>query len=692
MNELTERSKSAPGPSSARLPTPPRTQNTNTSINWTHTALSRSQQTSTNRRSEGQRRRRERERREHEQQQTVGTHIVILCMDELTECLKSAPGPSSARLPTPPWTQNTNTNRRNLPIAQRPYREPAQRHDLGRIEHPCHHCGALHWILERSTAKGSTIANPLFEMCCGSGNIELPLMAPPPQQLRDLFTVAAPLAARFRQHIRQYNSALAFTSLGVQVDNSINRGGGPPTFRIHGELCHQLGSLSPRHGNNPVYAQLYIYDPQEALDHRMQRNSTLDPIIMETLQDLILTNHRWANIFKHAMEVFEENNCDDVSIQLTANRNHDRRRWNLPTADEVAVIIPGDGTQSYGRRDIVIHRRDRPLRRISDGSPIYECLQYPFLFIYGEDGYHYGLQMSPSEQKRLSQTDYTAYRIQHRPNEFSLLLRSGRLFQQYLVDMWAAADQNRLNYLRHHQSDIRASLYSGLTDAINNDMDLNDVGQRLILPSSYTGGPRYMKQCLQDSLALARYYRKIDLFITVTCNPSWPEITRELFPGQTAVDRPDLCAQVFKMKLKVIIEEIYKKGIFGKAVAYIYTIEFQKRGLPHAHILVFLESKDKILTPADIDTTIRAYWPDPEKEPMLFETVKRCMVHQCGDRSLENGKCTKHFPKGFQPHTSVDGHWGQGVKYPAGTLRRHGVHRHKVITMCPPIKNRPHFE
>ena len=37
-------------------------------------------------------------------------------------------------------------------------------------------------------------------------------------------------------------------------------------------------------------------------------------------------------------------------------------------------------------------------------------------------------------------------------------------------------------------------------------------------------------------------------------------------------------------------------------------------------------------------------------------------------------------------------HWGQGVKYPAGTLRRHGVHRHKVITMCSPIKNCPHFE
>ena len=480
-------------------------------------------------------------------------------------------------------------------------------------------------------------------------------MAPPPDALHYLFTGATPQADRFRQNIRQYNSALAFTSLGVKVDNSVNvGGGGPPTFRIHGELHHQLGSLLPRNGDHPAYAQLYIYDPREALGHRMERNRTLDPIIMECLQNLILGNHRWAHIFKHTMEVFEGINCDSVSIQLTANNNCDRRRWNLPTADEVAIIIPGDGTQSHGYRDIVVHRRDGPLRRVSDGSPMYECLQYPFFFIYGEDGYHYNLQMSPSNENRLSQTDYVAYRIQHRPNEFSLLLRGGRLFQQYLVDMWAAADQNRLNFLRYNQSKIRASLYKGLADAIDHDANLEDIGQRFILPSSYTGGPRYMKQCLQDSLALARFYRHIDLFITVTCNPIWQEITRELLRGQTAADRPDLCARVFEMKRKVIIDEIYKKGIFGKAVAYVYTIEFQKRGLPHAHILIFLKDEDRIRTPADVDTAIRAYWPDPETEPLLFETIKRCMVHRCSNRCLENGKCTKHFPKAFQPHTSID--------------------------------------
>ena len=74
-------------------------------------------------------------------------------------------------------------------------------------------------------------------MCCGQGEIKLPAMAPPPADLSYLFTAATPRADRFREHIRQYNAALAFTSLGVEVDNSVNEGGGgPPTFRIHGEL------------------------------------------------------------------------------------------------------------------------------------------------------------------------------------------------------------------------------------------------------------------------------------------------------------------------------------------------------------------------------------------------------------------------------------------------------------------------
>ena len=187
---------------------------------------------------------------------------------------------------------------------------------------------------------GSSNTNPLFTMCCNCGDIELPPVAPLPEQLSSFFTLATPQANRFCQHIRQYNTALVFTLLSVEVDNTINEGGGgPPTFCIHGELCHQLDSLLPCNGNCPVYVQLYIYNPHEALEHRMQQNATLDLIIMESLQTLILMHHRWAQIFKQALDAFKESQCENVLIQLTANQNRDRRSWNLPMADEVAVVI-----------------------------------------------------------------------------------------------------------------------------------------------------------------------------------------------------------------------------------------------------------------------------------------------------------------------------------------------------------------
>ena len=112
-----------------------------------------------------------------------------------------------------------------------------------------------------------------------------------------------------------------------------------------------------------------------------------------------------------------------------------------------------------------------------------------------------------------------------------------------MVNMWAVADQNRLWYLHAHQAKLRAALYSGLKDtvsSVDDNIDLNQLDQRFILPLSYTGGPRNIQQNLQDSLALAHFYRKIDLFITQTCNPQWVEIQQELFPGQTASDYPDL--------------------------------------------------------------------------------------------------------------------------------------------------------
>ncbi|KAH9146806.1 hypothetical protein AeRB84_009351, partial [Aphanomyces euteiches] len=90
---------------------------------------------------------------------------------------------------------------------------------------------------------------------------------------------------------------------------------------------------------------------------------------------------------------------------------------------------------------------------------------------------------------------------------------------------------------------------------------------------------------------------------------------------------------MFRLKL-LAIEAVLTKGILGRQGTHVRSVEFQKRGLPHAHILVIFSGDDKIKTAADIDSIISAEIPDKEKNPRLHKIVTTCMIHKCSDRCL----------------------------------------------------------
>ncbi|KAE8951607.1 hypothetical protein PF011_g32918 [Phytophthora fragariae] len=110
-----------------------------------------------------------------------------------------------------------------------------------------------------------------------------------------------------------------------------------------------------------------------------------------------------------------------------------------------------------------------------------------------------------------------------------------------------------------------------------------------------------MYKAYQDSMAIVREYGKPDVFVTMTCNPKWEEIEEKITdPLQSAQDRPDIVARVWQQKLKALLKDL-DEGVLGRLLARIYVVEFQKRGLPHAHILVILEDEDKPRTREIID-------------------------------------------------------------------------------------------
>ena len=108
---------------------------------------------------------------------------------------------------------------------------------------------------------------------------------------------------------------------------------------------------------------------------------------------------------------------------------------------------------------------------------------------------------------------------------------------------------------------------------------------------------------------------------------------------------------MFRLKLKELLSDLIKRQVFGKPLAHVYTIEFQKRGLPHAHILLILADEDKPRDPSQYDTIISGEIPDRLDNPRLYNIVKRCMIHGlCGLAKkiapcMRDGNCSKKYRK-----------------------------------------------
>ncbi|XP_026482732.1 uncharacterized protein LOC113390957 [Ctenocephalides felis] len=186
-------------------------------------------------------------------------------------------------------------------------------------------------------------------------------------------------------------------------------------------------------------------------------------------------------------------------------------------------------------------------------------------------------------------------------------------------------ESERLRFIKFNQTKLRTEEYIHLRDAVLGNVDainnISHIGTAYILPSSY---PRHMQEYIQDAMAYVRAYDRPNLFITFTCNPKWDKIKKLLMPGQTTMDRHDITARVFKQKLKSLIN---------------FIVDWQER---------------------EIDDIISAEIPDKNVDEELFDIITTNMIHgPCGTLSImspcmDNGKCTKHFPKSFQNDTITD--------------------------------------
>ncbi|XP_017494025.1 PREDICTED: uncharacterized protein LOC108382138 [Rhagoletis zephyria] len=277
-------------------------------------------------------------------------------------------------------------------------------------------------------------------------------------------------------------------------------------------------------------------------------------------------------------------------------------------------------------------------------------------------------QTDEETNMKVSAMNYYSYQLMIRQDVENHILKCRQLFHQYIVDMYAKIETERPLYIRLNQTELRSEEYIHLRDTIVNDGNVNpnELGRIVILPNTqifggtFTGSPRHMHEYAQDAMTYVRVYDCPDLFITFTCNPTWDEIKELLLAGQSSPDRHDITARVFKQKLKALMDFINKHHVFRKTRCWMYSIEWQKKGLPHAHILVWLINK---ITSDQIDQIISAEIPDKDIDLDLFDVVTKNMIHgPCGafnnnSPCMSDGTCTKRYPRNLVSDT-ITGNYG----------------------------------
>ena len=487
---------------------------------------------------------------------------------------------------------------------------------IGSCDVPCSHCGAKLFKAEART------------FCCNNGKYAVDFsqyFTSPPRALMDVYREPSFSAAS-----RMYNNLFALAAHEIQSTSEEkevyfgNVRHKPANIRIHGTVYRKIytaADLCP--------LRFLLVDPKARSGNASKLG--LEQAVVRKLECGLLRHNPLMTQIRRLSEYKVQG--PDVHIHL---------RWHEGTQEVAGLVnLHADGKQS-ARAVVYRLARTGHAQYLHPMNCLYEPLSYPLWFPRGGRGW--GSDILTADGKKLTQMWWyrqLALRCEH-------MHSCGRLLNEWFINMYCRMEDERLSVIRGEQQ--RRLAHRGELQAIVATAPgaAGPVGKKFYLPASVTGSPRHLRRMRTDCLELCRRKQAPDFFITLTCNPRWPAIVAALQEGQSASDRPDVIVRVFHAKLQKMLAFLREK-FCGGALYLVKVIEYQKRGLPHAHIA--MKSKNPPASIAALDSLITCQLPTDEGH--LRDLVLAHMVHKCTPacRDDESQACRKGCPWNFEEYT-----------------------------------------
>jgi hypothetical protein len=469
-----------------------------------------------------------------------------------------------------------------------------------------------------------------------------------------------------------------FSILSTFIDNGRHNGverrngdsavtiNGSVRYYFHGDVESCKGGLS-----------YFLYDGLDKLLHHGDALNDSQSSSDASMHGERINSHFLRILFSYLQHCHPY--CGELlQIGKTIKQHQTRCMTNEPTTESThrleAEIVNSEGfleVAAFTADNVKCNRQYKfklrgQVQTLDMRNKLVEPLSYPLIFSCGEDGWSTSVKGSASflqylgTRLLLPEKNWVAECTYIHPvtgelataptpiGRFQLLSRVG---QHYLTECVARMIDYRLQWHRNNQATIFGEKYASRlspsdldhdngggscednTAAVDPERAVANNSSPSFLADSFTGSPRHLKLLAINALTIVSHFGAPTVFVTLTVNPKWSEIVCRCFPGQGAYDRGDVAVPVFKGKLKMFLQRLRQGAYFGggKPVYLMYVIEYQHRGMPHAHIVARLTNHPTTLREKVewVDKYISARCPCPDTDPDYHRLVQEHEVHHC---------------------------------------------------------------